>query len=485
MSTNYIDQITDTAGTTQDISESDSTRIFRATCSTAAATAAKVATLQTSNKNFSLSAGVRVAVTFTYGNSATTPTLRVDGSATGTAKTIAIASSATAKTTGNGTTYNTWGPYETVLFTYDGTYWVNGGSSRSIYNAYSLADGKTSNTGTVTSIGISNATNGGLSVSGSPVTTSGTITVGLASEYGDTKNPYGSKTANYVLAAPNGSAGVPSFRALVAADVPDLSGTYVPVTQSGSGSGLLPSTTTITIDPDPTGDVIQCTSTQSTTFSRLAMGPWGVGLDVGTSGDMGMNPIGTISVGTNYNLVELSGNGTSGSDNITCQGGEINLQSYNTNLTSQTQAIVNPAGFNVMCGVDDGVTSVFNVDEVSGAFSVPLYVNNNLVCNDMDISYNGNTYAPIMVYFPTGVSQTLAAGHVLHTTTFTMPAPYIHVIGVRAIDTNHQSVLQLTTFNINGDGASGNTVSCVAHYYNRGSSSVATTVSWELVLSTW
>ena len=173
MSTNYIDQITDTAGTTQDISESDSTRIFRATCSTAASTTAKVATLQTSNKNFSLSAGVRVAVTFTYGNSATTPTLRVDGSATGTAKTIAIASSATEKTTGNGTTYNTWGPYETVLFTYDGTYWVNGGSSRSIYNAYSQASAAGS--GTVTSVGISSSR--GLSISDSPVTTSGTITI--------------------------------------------------------------------------------------------------------------------------------------------------------------------------------------------------------------------------------------------------------------------------------------------------------------------
>ena len=136
MSTNYIDQITDTAGTTHDISEGDSTRIFRATCPTAAGTTTKVATLQTSNRNFSLTAGVRVAVTFTYGNTATTPTLRVDGSSTGTAKTIAVATSATAKATGNGTTYNTWGPYETILFTYDGTYWVNGGSSRSIYNAY-------------------------------------------------------------------------------------------------------------------------------------------------------------------------------------------------------------------------------------------------------------------------------------------------------------------------------------------------------------
>ena len=37
---------------------------------------------------------------------------------------------------------------------------------------------KTSNVGTVTSVGVSNATDGGLSVSGSPVTTSGTISVG-------------------------------------------------------------------------------------------------------------------------------------------------------------------------------------------------------------------------------------------------------------------------------------------------------------------
>lgn len=48
-------------------------------------------------------------------------------------------------------------------------------------NTYKLQDnvsGYTSNTGTVTSVGISNATNGGLSVSGSPVTGSGSITVG-------------------------------------------------------------------------------------------------------------------------------------------------------------------------------------------------------------------------------------------------------------------------------------------------------------------
>ncbi len=171
MSTNYIDQITDTAGTTHDISEGDSTRIFRATCSTAASTAAKVATLQTSNRNFSLATGVRVAVTFTYGNTAATPTLRVDGSSTGTAKTIAVATSATAKTTGNGTTYNTWGPYETVIFTYDGTYWVNGGSSLSIYNAYQNIGSDVN----VTSTAVTAATTNYLVGSTSSTTATGTL----------------------------------------------------------------------------------------------------------------------------------------------------------------------------------------------------------------------------------------------------------------------------------------------------------------------
>ena len=68
-------------------------------------------------------------------------------------------------------------------------------------------------TGTVTSV-----------TGTSPVASSGgtTPTISLASGYGDTQNPYASKTANYVLAAPNGSAGVPTFRAIVAADIPTL-----------------------------------------------------------------------------------------------------------------------------------------------------------------------------------------------------------------------------------------------------------------------
>jgi hypothetical protein len=58
----------------------------------------------------------------------------------------------------------------------------------------------------------------------SPVASTGGATpaVSLSAAYGDTLNPYGSKTANFVLAAPNGLAGVPTFRAIVAADIPTL-----------------------------------------------------------------------------------------------------------------------------------------------------------------------------------------------------------------------------------------------------------------------
>jgi hypothetical protein len=58
----------------------------------------------------------------------------------------------------------------------------------------------------------------------SPVVSSGGATpaISLATAYGDTLNPYASKTANFVLAAPNGSSGAPTFRAVVAADIPTL-----------------------------------------------------------------------------------------------------------------------------------------------------------------------------------------------------------------------------------------------------------------------
>lgn len=96
-----------------------------------------------------------------------------------------------------------------------GTGATTAGDALTSLGAYpaSNPNGYTSNTGTVTSV-----------TGTSPVSSSGgnTPAISLESGYGDTLNPYTSKTANYVLASPNGSAGIPTFRAIVASDIPTL-----------------------------------------------------------------------------------------------------------------------------------------------------------------------------------------------------------------------------------------------------------------------
>lgn len=70
------------------------------------------------------------------------------------------------------------------------------------------------------------------------------------------------------------------------------------------------------------------------------------------------------------------------------------------------------------------------------------------------------------------------------TATYTLPSNYNHVLGVRCIDTNHQTVLVLTSFDISGDGSNGANVSLLARFRNVSGSSVAsgTTVTWEILI---
>ena len=117
-------------------------------------------------------------------------------------------------------------------------------------------------TGGVTSVGAT-----------APVASSGgaTPTISLNAGYGDTLNPYVSKTANYVLASPNGTAGVPSFRAIVAADIPTLNqnttGTASNVTgtvaTANGGTGLSGAT------PFTSGGVLYASSVSALTTSAV------------------------------------------------------------------------------------------------------------------------------------------------------------------------------------------------------------------------
>ena len=83
-------------------------QMLYATCGTASATVAKVATLAAGT--LTLKAGATVAVKFTYANNAASPTLNISGTG---AKAIYT----------QGVPYAYWAAGSTVIFTYDGTYW--------------------------------------------------------------------------------------------------------------------------------------------------------------------------------------------------------------------------------------------------------------------------------------------------------------------------------------------------------------------------
>ena len=90
------------------IGDATTGKMMYATSSTAAATAAKVATLAAGT--LILQAGVSVAVRFTYANTAVSPTLNVGGTG---AKAVYT----------QGVRYAYWSAGSTVVFTYDGSYW--------------------------------------------------------------------------------------------------------------------------------------------------------------------------------------------------------------------------------------------------------------------------------------------------------------------------------------------------------------------------
>ena len=76
----------------------------------------------------------------------------------------------------------------------------------------------------------SGGTTPAISMPAATTSVSGYLTSTDWTTFNSKQNAFGSQTANYVYAAPNGSAGSPTFRALVAADIPALSGTYIPYT---------------------------------------------------------------------------------------------------------------------------------------------------------------------------------------------------------------------------------------------------------------
>jgi hypothetical protein len=140
----------------------------------------------------------------------------------------------------------------------------------------------------------------GTGLSGTEFNGSSAVTIALATGYGDTQNPYASKTAKYFLAAPNATDGAPTFRAIVASDIPTLN-------QNTSGSAASLSATL----------VVASGGTGTTTGSITGTGA--LSFTAGGTGDQNVNlvPLGNGTVDVASKRITSVGTPTQASDAAT------------------------------------------------------------------------------------------------------------------------------------------------------------------------
>jgi hypothetical protein len=221
------------------------------------------------------------------------------------------------------------------------------------------------------------ATGSGGTVTGvtatSPVASSGGAApvISLDAGYGDTLNPYASKTANYVLAAPNGSAGVPTFRALVAADIPTLNQN----TTGSSGSC--------------TGNAATATSatTAAGLSATLVTGSGGTGLTSFTAnGILYASSSSVLATGSalSWDGTTLNARGSSVSSiqtgTTTNRGTATQVGSFNVVAPNASGSSITWGGFRAFAGVasagsESSVVYISNMQ--AGVYTDAIYVSSN------------------------------------------------------------------------------------------------------------
>ena len=204
----------------------------------------------------------------------------------------------------------------------------------------------------------------------SPVVSSGGTTpaISLATGYGDTQNPYGSKTQNTFLAAPNGSSGAPTFRAIVSTDVPTLNqnttgqaGSVANAITFNTSGGAAAGTTfngsaARTIDFSTVGASPLAGSTSLVTTGTVTTGTWGAAL-AATSGTINNTSIGATTPSTGrFTTLQSSGNLTVGG-NLTVVGSATYIST--ANLIVEDPIIFLGEG-NTSDTVDIGFTGAYN-----------------------------------------------------------------------------------------------------------------------------
>ncbi len=196
------------------------------------------------------------------------------------------------------------------------------------YNGTDWVPGSTSGTGTVTSVGLALPASV-FNVAGSPVTGVGTLTGSFANQ-----------TANTVFAGPaSGGAGAPTFRALVAADLPSLAGNYI---QNQSAASQ---TANFWISgPAGIGVATAPTTTQLSVLTSTS----------GNIGILGNNNVPTTTSTSGYGVVGESGSSTGAPTNVTITSGPVlNITAGVLGSASRGPAVPTTSGFtsNVGFGV--------------------------------------------------------------------------------------------------------------------------------------
>lgn len=211
-----------------------------------------------------------------------------------------------------------------------------------------------------------NGTANVVSVSGSPTVHNAIGTITLIAGHGDTINPYASKTANYILAAPNGSAGVPTFRAMVAADLPSHT------------------------------HYIGTTATQASSANQALTGILSVALPGATSGTVTLTPAAAAGTATAITIPATSGTlittGDTGTvTNNMLAGSIVNGKLTNSAVTVGTTAISLGASATTIVGLTS-VTSTTFVGALTGTASKATNLvggNNSILLGS--IPYQSNT----------------------------------------------------------------------------------------------